>query len=93
MYTFDIEFDEGTPNHTLNVLESEVLVHLVRKHLLPLLPGVEVYEIGSIHNPIRAEDHCLKLLSNEYENVSVEVSAADVLVAKAEVLARFGEVK
>jgi hypothetical protein len=32
-----------------------VLVQLVRGHLLPLLPdGLEVYEIDTIHNPIRA---------------------------------------
>lgn len=33
-----------------------LLAGFVREYLLPLLPGVEVYEIGTIHNPIRATD-------------------------------------
>ena len=36
--------------------EHALLSTLVRKHLLPALPhAVEVYDIGSCHNPIRAE--------------------------------------
>lgn len=94
MYSFDnIEFAEGVPGDTLNDLESTVLVHLVRKHLLPLLPGVATYEIGSAHNPIRAEEYCHELLNRTYTNVSVAVSETDVLTAKAEVLGRFGEGK
>lgn len=41
---------------SLDVDWHPVLIWLVRTHLLPLLPGVEVYEIISIHNPIRAVD-------------------------------------
>ena len=91
MYFFaNIEFDEEVHGDTLNGLENTVLVHLVRKHLLPLLPGVSTYEISSIHNPIRAEEYCHELLNRTYTNVSVAVSETDVLTAKAEVLARFG---
>lgn len=34
----------------------EVLILLVRRHLLPLMPGAEVEEIGTHHNPIRFTD-------------------------------------
>lgn len=31
----------------------QVLIETVRRHLLPLLPGLEVEEVGTSHNPIR----------------------------------------
>jgi len=53
---------------------QDVLVWLVRKHLLPALPGVEVYEIGTSHNPIRTD----QALTSEQMEVSVEVTQSDV---------------
>lgn len=61
---------EGADNHA-------VLIWLVRKHLLPLLPGVEVYEIGTCHNPIRTDQE----LTPEQDDVQVEIAEADVLEA------------
>jgi hypothetical protein len=48
------ENDAGIP---AKVDSHAVLCHLVRAHLLPALPReVRVYEICSMHNPIRADD-------------------------------------
>lgn len=53
-------------------LPHEILVKAVRKHLLPLLPGIEVYEIQTIHNPIRVKD-CdgYSPAPEQFENISV----------------------
>lgn len=39
----------------------DVLIKLVRKHLLPLVSHVEVFEISTMHNPIRCEDDSLMI--------------------------------
>lgn len=36
-----------------DLCHHDLLIHLVRKHLLPLLPGIETRIINCIHNPIR----------------------------------------
>lgn len=54
----------------------EVLTRLVRERLLPRLPSVEVEEITTCHNPIRAveawREYCLA------SSVYVEVTLAEV---------------
>ena len=55
------------------------LIELVREHLLPLIPDVEVYELDSIHNPIRATDDCKEFC--EASSVEVEISYQQALAA------------
>ena len=62
-----------------------VLVQLVRDRLLPLLPDVQVYEIETSHNPIRATQETWD--SAYASGVSVIVDWADVLATAREVSA------
>lgn len=48
----------------------DLLVELVKEHLLPLLPGVEVDRIVTIHNPVRATDATAHLI---VDDISVPV--------------------
>jgi hypothetical protein len=48
----------------------DLLVKLVKKHLLPLLPGVDVDHIVTIHNPIRATKATAHLI---VDDISVPV--------------------
>jgi hypothetical protein len=57
--------------------QHEILVDLVRERLLPLLPGVEVYELGTAHNPIRATDEWGDFCRDS--DVFVDVPIADVV--------------
>lgn len=60
----DLLSDWGLREPTLACPESlkwhnwkhQVLIRLVRQHLLPLMPLTEVEEIGTRHNPIRVVD-------------------------------------
>lgn len=54
--------------------EHEVLIKLVRTYLLPLIPHVQVYEIGSLHNPIRCEEQFVEELKDSkiYVDVTIE---------------------
>lgn len=68
-----------------NNLESEikdkdshdVLIKLVRKHLLPLVSHVKVFEILTMHNPIRCEDDFIDEM--RHSDVQVEVGLEEVL--------------
>lgn len=68
-----------------NNIESElkdkdshyVLIKLVRKHLLPLVSHVEVFEISTMHNPIRCEDEFIDDMRQS--DVQVEVGIKEVL--------------
>jgi hypothetical protein len=73
--------------HDGDIFDSrEVLVAAVRKYLEPKLPaGVVLYEICSIHNPIRAEDESFDILR---ENPDVEVWLTDEMVC--EIMAGLG---
>lgn len=55
----------------------DVLIKLVRKHLLPLVSHVKVFEILTMHNPIRCEDDFIDELRQS--NVQVEVVLEEVL--------------
>lgn len=78
-------YAEAPPMHVPNDVDShDVLAQLVRTHLLPLLPGVEVYEIGTAHNPIRTDQE----LTDAQEDVQVEITQADVDAAVEAVRAR-----
>lgn len=55
----------------------DVLIKLVRKHLLPLVSHVEVFEISTMHNPMRCEDDFIDELRQS--NVQVKVSIEEVL--------------
>lgn len=46
----DVLDEEGYPGHTG---DHKILVALVRRHLAPLLPGVEILDYFSAHNPVR----------------------------------------
>lgn len=69
----------------VNNIESElkdkdshdVLIKLVRKHLLPLVSHVEVFEISTMHNPIRCEDEFIDEMRQS--DVQVEVGIEEVL--------------
>lgn len=54
--------------------EHDVLIKLVRTYLLPLIPHVQVYEIGSLHNPIRCEEQFVEELKDSkiYVDVSID---------------------
>ena len=63
--------------------EHALLSRLVRKHLLPALPRtVEIYDICSIHNPIRAEDG-----EAEDFDVVVEVGYDQITAEAADLIA------
>lgn len=55
----------------------DVLIKLVREHLLPLVSHVKVFEILTMHNPIRCEDDFIDELRQSY--VQVEVGLEEVL--------------
>lgn len=55
----------------------DVLIKLVRKHLLPLVSHVKVFEILTMHNPIRCEDDFIDEM--RHSNVQVEVGLEEVL--------------
>ena len=65
--------------------DQMVLAQLVRTHLLPLLPGIEIYEIGTSHNPVRIES----ALTDEQMAVEVVITAADVEAAAKAVEAQW----
>lgn len=48
-----------------------LLIASVRAFLLPLLPDVEVYEIGTCHNPIRATDETRHLCEGSDVHVTL----------------------
>lgn len=54
--------------------KHDVLIKLVRTYLLPLIPHVQVYEIGSLHNPIRCEEQFVEELKDSkiYVDVSID---------------------
>lgn len=62
----DIIRDDAGPRH-------ELLTQLVTQHLLPLLPGVEVFEICTIHNPVRATEATSNLIRERFMDVEVTV--------------------
>lgn len=64
-----------------------VLIRLVRAHLLPLLPGVEVQTISTAHNPIRAVDPAVV----QDSDVEVEVTWQDILAASDDASPQRGE--
>ena len=53
--------------------EHDVLIKLVRTYLLPLIPHVQVYEIGSLHNPIRCEEQFVEELKDSKIYVDVTI--------------------
>ncbi|AYD85436.1 hypothetical protein [Escherichia phage FEC19] len=55
----------------------DVLIKLVRKHLLPLVSHVKVFEILTMHNPIRCEDDFIDEM--RHSDVQVEVGLEEVL--------------
>ena len=73
----EIIFDKLGYEQWANARQSEILVDLVRERLLPLLPGVEVYEVITSHNPIRAKDEWVNFCRES--SVSVEIPVEDIL--------------
>lgn len=55
----------------------DVLIKLVREHLLPLVSHVKVFEILTMHNPIRCEDEFIDDVRQS--DVQVEVGLEEVL--------------
>lgn len=65
-------------NHVfLDCDNREITKTVVRKHLLPLIPNVEVYEIVTHHNPIRCTDEWIEYCKNI--NICVEVSLDEIV--------------
>lgn len=96
-------FNDGDiPDHIWDALELEaderldeiaahwhdVLRRLVRKHLVPLLPeGVRVYDIETIHNPIRTDHWGKPSDEGTFESapdIEVTVTINDILTAAEE---------
>ena len=74
----DLFWDFLWDNGLGEVDNHRVLTEAVRRHLLPLLPeDVEVYEIGTIHNPIRTD-------CDAPSGVSVAVTGEQVLAIASE---------
>lgn len=91
----DLLSDWGLRDPTLACPESlswhnwkhQVLIRLVRKHLLPLMPLSEVEEIGTHHNPIRIVDwHKSERLENP---VTVDVTPEQIEQAALDVEAEW----
>lgn len=55
----------------------DVLISLVRKYLLPVVGEINVYEISSMHNPIRCEQQHIEELT--YSDISVDVNLSQVI--------------
>lgn len=67
--------DDPRPEHEHLFFHHEVLAELVEKWLLPLIPDVPTYRVGTIHNPIRVAPE----YRGEIPPASVIVDAADVI--------------
>ena len=77
---YDLE-DSGVPVTKADYeLDHQVLIALVRAELLPKLPvPVEVFDLSTIHNPIRVEDpHHFD--GSEQQNADVAVEITDVVL-------------
>ncbi len=78
----ELKLVKGSEQHSGN---KAVLVKLVRQYLLPALPRpVDVYEIGTIHNPIRVEESEGISPPSDIRNVEVKVTKEQVLAALKE---------
>jgi|ADGO01.1.fsa_nt_gi hypothetical protein len=64
-YVLDEEY------YLLDVDAHELLILLVKQHLLPLIPHVTVYTLPSIHNPIRCDEEFKEELLNSDIQVDV----------------------
>ncbi len=62
-------------------LKHSTLVFLVVRHLLPLVPHVKVYHVGTAHNPIRCEDQFVEEMENS--NVFVDLTEGDIEEAES----------
>ncbi len=84
-------FNDGdTPDELWDLLDgvaprvgwTDVLRGLVRKHLVPLLPpGVEVYDVETIHNPIRTDYWGDPFDNPDTPDIAVTVPWGDVVAA------------
>ena len=71
----------------IDVDKHKLLAHIVRTRLVPLMPGdVELVEIGTCHNPIRAEkingievDWYAKNQFPEFEGIYVELTGEEIV--------------
>ena len=76
----DILFDAGLydtpmPEGAHISFAHEVLARCVETHLLPLVPRVVTFRIGTIHNPIRTQSE----LTDAEEAASVEITRDQVI--------------
>jgi hypothetical protein len=77
---WDILDDLVIPTDLVNW--HEVLRRLVRMHLVPLLPaGIEVYNVETIHNPIRTDHWGDPSGDPEPPDISVMIPWPDVVAA------------
>jgi hypothetical protein len=72
----------GTGEHGLTFY-STVLCVCVERYLLPLIPAVRTYRIGTAHNPIRTE----RALTTDEKTVSATISAEQIEKVAKELLA------
>lgn len=69
-----------TKDKWVGTMAQQVLCETVRRYLLPLLPGIEVEEIGTSHNPIRVKDASgHNDAPDNVKDVRIEVSISQVL--------------
>lgn len=77
-FLYDRGYDPTYEIDPFTTLNHAVLIRCVRRHLVPLLPAdAKVYEIGTIHNPIRCDD-----LIGSYSTI---VEQTEVLAIAAEI--------
>ena len=66
-------FEDGDMLADDTGVRHELLVQMVKHHLLPLLQGVEVFEIRTCHNPVRATESTKHLILERFADVCVSV--------------------
>lgn len=66
-------FEDGDVLADDTGVRHELLVQVIKDHLLPLLHGVEVFEICTCHNPVRATEATKHLILERFADVSVSV--------------------
>ncbi|OGR27283.1 MAG: hypothetical protein A2139_07810 [Desulfobacca sp. RBG_16_60_12] len=85
-HTFDLKAVPGSSVGYFG-FEHALLIRLVRKYLLTVAPRpIRTYTIGSIHNPIRAEDDETNDFFVEVRLTYDQVEAEAVLLAAQEMV-------
>jgi len=85
-HTFDLKAVPGSSVEYFG-FEHALLIHLVRKYLLPAAPrAIRTFNIGTIHNPIRAEEDEAQDFFVEVRLTYEQVEAEAVLLVTQEMV-------